>query len=108
MEQFISTKVLIVNGTPAVCECHDNVVCSLCVQANLILWEREEHAEEARAEKLCREIKDYGVRRLAKNLNIPHTTVAGWLKSGRVKSSYLPFVTVLVEGGEYNRLSPIW
>lgn len=98
MRQFIAPQVLKVNGEPSPCECSGNTVCSYCVQANLLLWEREEHAEEARAQRLCREIRDYGMRRLAKNLNVPHTTVAGWLKAGKVKPSYLPFVTVLVEG----------
>jgi len=98
VEQFIAPKVLMVNGEPTPCECSENVVCAYCVQANLLLWEREEHAAEARAKKLCQEVKDYGVRRLAKNLDIPHTTVAGWVKNGKVKSSYLPFVAVLVEG----------
>jgi hypothetical protein len=98
MRQFIAPQMLKVDGGPCSCECHDNVVCWACVQANLILWERDERSGEERNEKLCQDIREYGIRRTAKNLGIRHATVARWLKSGRINPSYLTPVKEVVRG----------
>jgi len=92
MEQFISPRVLKVNGAPAVCECHDNVVCSLCVQANLILWEREERRKvEAQGTPIIalREaIKKRGIRTVSRELGVDHKTVSHWIKKKNVPERY--------------------
>ena len=97
MRQFIAPQVLKVNGQPAVCECEEGVVCWACVQANLVLWERGEHPEQARTAKMCQEIRRIGLRKTAKNLNVPHTTVASWIKNGRINPSFLPAIAGMVE-----------
>lgn len=89
MRQFIASKVLRVNGEPSPCECEPGVVCAYCVQAGLLLWEREERPESARTEKLCAEIQRVGVRRVARSLGTRHQTVLAWVKSGRVNPSKL-------------------
>jgi hypothetical protein len=97
MRQFIAPKILKVNGQPAVCECEPGVVCWACVQGNLILWDRGERPEEARSAKMCQEIRRIGQRRVAKNLNIPHTTVAAWVKNERINPSFLPAIAGMIE-----------
>jgi hypothetical protein len=42
MRQFIAPQVITVNGKISPCECTDTVICSYCVHANMVLWEREE------------------------------------------------------------------
>ena len=98
MKRFIAPQILRVGGQPAPCECTDNIVCAYCVQANLILWERREHPADERNDRLCEAVRKFGVRRVAKNLDIRHATVAGWLKSGRINPSYLASVDEVVRG----------
>ena len=98
MRQFIAPQTLKINGGPSSCECRDNIVCAFCVQANLILWERDERNGEEENKNLCQDIREYGIRRTAKNLGIRHATVAGWLKSGRINPSFLASVERVVRG----------
>ena len=89
MKQFIAPKILKVNGQPSPCECTEGVVCAYCVQANLLVWEREQKPTDEKIERLCQAVKKIGVRRVARNMDIRHQTVMGWVKSGRVNPSYL-------------------
>jgi hypothetical protein len=113
MRQFIAPQVLKVNGKPAVCICHDNVVCSLCVQANLILRERAEGrptfieeadaiARSARKAREAREIprknpsilalerriKGNTLRTVSRELGVSPHAVTSWIKKGKVPAKY--------------------
>ena len=96
MKQYIAPKVLLVNGHSSPCECTDDVICAYCVQASLVLWEREERLGETRNKKLCEDIQQYGVRRLAKNLGVRHQTVLSWLRREHINPSYLASVESVV------------
>ena len=89
MKQFIAPQILRVNGQPSPCECTEGTVCAYCVQANLIIWDREQKPTDEKIEVLCQEVKKIGVRRVARNMGIRHQTVMGWLNSGRVNPLYL-------------------
>ena len=89
MKQYIAQQILRVNGQPARCGCTQGVVCAYCVQANLILWEREHKPTDEKNQKLCQEVKKIGVRRVARNMGVRHQTVMGWVNRGRVNPSFL-------------------
>ena len=110
MRQFIAPQILKVNGKPAVCTCHDNVVCSLCVQANLILREKaekrptfiEEADATARSARKARErpkkdpsilalkerIKLTSLRTVGRELGVSHVTINSWIQRGKVPAKY--------------------
>ena len=89
MRQYIAPKVLKVNGGPSPCECKEDVTCAYCVQANLILWERKEHPEEAVITRVLKAMKKAGSRKTARLLKVDHKTVTHWIKTGRVSAKYL-------------------
>jgi hypothetical protein len=89
MQSFIAPRVLIVNGKPAPCQCTDSIVCSYCVQANLILWEREEHPGEEISKKLIESIGQKGVRKTSRLLGAPYSTVSTWIKSKNIPQKYI-------------------
>ena len=89
MRQFIAPKVLMVNGRVSPCNCTDEIVCEYCVQANLILWDKEQHPEKEVQEKIISEIKASGVRKTAQKLKIKHSTISNWIKTGNVPLKYV-------------------
>ena len=89
MQQFISHRVLIVNGQPAPCQCTEKVICNYCVQANLILYEREQHPEKEISEKLIKSIEQKGVRKTSRMLGVPRSTVSSWIKNKNIPQKYV-------------------
>lgn len=92
MRKFIAPRVLKVNGAPAPCECSDNIVCAYCVQASLLLWEREEgrsvKANGASVIALSEAIRKKGVRGVARELGVDHKAVTGWIKKKSIPERY--------------------
>jgi len=92
MQQHLAPKMLLVNGKPSPCHCFDDgetkVVCVYCTQANLIAWEKQEHPEQDIEGNVLEKIKKIGVRRVARNLGIHHTTVMKWSKYKKINKKY--------------------
>ena len=89
MRQYVALKALTVNGESSPCHCKEDVVCTYCVQANLILWERKEHPEEEVQNRVLRVIAKNGPRKTARLLGIQPSTVARWLKGKSIPESYM-------------------
>ena len=89
MQQFIAPKILKVNGQSAPCHCTDTITCEYCVQANLILWERNEHPEAKVQEKIIADLKASGVRKTARLLKINPSTVTRWIKTKSIPQKYV-------------------
>lgn len=89
MQSFIAPRILIVNGQPSPCKCSEKVVCEYCVQANLILWEREEHPEKEISQKLIASIEQKGVRKTARLLNLRPNTISNWIKTKNIPPKYI-------------------
>ena len=89
MQQFISHRVLKINGLPAPCRCTESKVCEYCVQANLILWEREQHPDREISEKLIESIEQKGVRKTSRMLGVPLSTVSSWIKNKTIPQKYV-------------------
>ena len=106
MNQYIAPHILRVNGQPAPCACTDTTVCAYCVQANLILWEREQENKEEQKKTALREAINYGQRRLAQNLGLPYKTVNSWIKRGSVPSRYVDTVINTIMGRDYPTQTP--
>jgi hypothetical protein len=92
MRQFIAPKILKVNGQPSPCECSEGAVCAYCVQANLILWEREEgksiKAKGSSVIALRERIRKTGIRTVARELGVDHKTITLWIKRKNVPEKY--------------------
>jgi len=89
MQSFIAPRVLKVNGQPSPCKCSEKIICEYCVQANLVLWEREEHPEKQIQEKIIGDLKTSGVRKMARLLKIQPMTVSRWIKTGNIPQKYI-------------------
>jgi len=89
MKQFIAPRVLKVNGKPAPCNCTDSIACEYCVQANLILWDREQHPEEETKQAILRGIEASGVRKTARLLKINPSTITRWIKTRNIPQRYV-------------------
>jgi hypothetical protein len=89
MQSFIAPRVLIVNGKPSPCKCTGFNVCEYCVQANLILWEKEEHPEKKISENLIASIEQKGVRKTARLLNMRHATISHWIQTKNIPQKYI-------------------
>lgn len=92
MKKFIAPKILKVNGQPSPCECTEGVVCAYCVQANLILWEREEggniKANGASVIALREAIEKKGIRTVAREMGVDHKTITLWIKKKNIPEKY--------------------
>jgi hypothetical protein len=92
-QQFIAPQILMVAGKPAPCECTDNIVCAYCVQANLLLWEREEgksiKAKGSAVTALREAIKKKGLRTVARELGVDHKSITHWIKKKNVPEKYV-------------------
>ncbi len=89
MQQFVASRILEVNGGPSSCECREGVVCSHCVQANLILWERKEHPEEATKNRILKAITKTGIRKSSRLLGVSPGTVNHWIRTGNITSKFV-------------------
>jgi hypothetical protein len=89
MQSYIAPRILRVNGRPAPCKCSENVVCEYCTQANLVLWDRQQHPERKVQEKIISEIEASGVRRTARLLKIQPSTVTRWIQSKKIPSKFI-------------------
>lgn len=89
MQSFIAPRVLIVNGKPSPCKCSEKIICEYCVQANLVLWEKEQHPEKKIQERIISDIKASGVRKTAQKLKIKHSAISNWIKRGNIPSKYV-------------------
>lgn len=92
MQSFIAPRVLLVNGKPSPCNCTEKIICEYCVQANLILWEREEHPGERISKKLIESIEQKGVRKTSRLLGVPLSTISSWIKNKKVPQKYVESV----------------
>jgi hypothetical protein len=92
MKQFIAPRVLKVNGQPAPCKCTDTIICEYCVQANLVLYEREQHPETEISQKLIESIEQKGVRKTSRILGVPLSTVSSWIKNKNIPQKYVESV----------------
>jgi len=63
MLKFVAPKVLKVNNYPSPCYCEDNIVCEYCVQANLILYEKEQVQNEEVKKAILGTIKRNGIKK---------------------------------------------
>jgi len=89
MQSFIAPRVLIVNGQPAPCKCSEKIICEYCVQANLVLYEREQHPEKEISEKLIESVEQAGIRKTARLLKIRPATVSHWIKNKKIPQKYV-------------------
>lgn len=89
MKQFVAPRVLMVNGKPSPCKCTDEIVCEYCVQANLIVWEKEQHPEEETHRAILKTIEASGVRKTARLLKINPSTVTRWIKTKKIPQRYV-------------------
>ena len=89
MKQFIAPRVLTINGKKSPCKCGDKIICEYCVQANLVLWEKEQHPEEETHRAILKTIEASGIRNTAKKLMIKHSTVSNWIKTGNIPLKYI-------------------
>ena len=80
--KFIAPKVMTVNGYPAPCECTDKVTCAYCVQASLIYYEKKFQDNDATKKKIVSFIKQKGIRKVAKEIDTPASSVQYWFKTG--------------------------
>jgi len=88
MKQFIAPRVLKVNAKPSPCKCTDTITCEYCVQANLVLWEKEQHPEAETTKKLIETIEQKGVRKTSRILGVPLSTVSSWIKNKNIPQKY--------------------
>ena len=81
--------MLTVNGEPSPCKCIERSTCAYCVQANLILWERKEHPEDAAKKRVLKAIKKTGVRKSSRLLGVSSGTINYWIRTGHVSPKYV-------------------
>ncbi len=86
MNQGICSQVFSINGNPPICECTPTVTCAYCVQANLILWERQENAKNLPA---TAKIEEIGVRKTARLMGVDHHTIQRWVKNSKIPPKYV-------------------
>ena len=89
MKRFIAPKVLTVSNQSSPCECEDGIVCAYWVQANLILWEREEHLEEKTKNRILEAMKKNGVRKSARLIGVSKDKINRWTRMGNILERYL-------------------
>jgi hypothetical protein len=89
MKQFIAPKAITINGKHSPCKCEDGVICEYCVQASLILWDREEEKARESQNGLLEAMKKTGVRKVGRLLAVDHKTVSHWIKSGNISTEHL-------------------
>src|SRR4030042_6252957 len=86
MKRYIASKVLIINGKISPCNCDENIICSYCVQANLVLYER--YINKGGGDDVTRAaiatIKKVGLRKAARLIGEYANTVSRWIKAGNV------------------------
>lgn len=86
MTPYIAPNALRVNEEPSPCTCIETptrlVICEFCVQANLILWEKEHDIGKIR-QGLIPKIREYGVRKLARDLFVSPGLVGQWVSGKR-------------------------
>lgn len=89
MQQFIAPRVITINGKPSPCKCDDEKVCEYCTQANLILWERQQHPEEETQQAILKAVEASGVRKTARLLKINPSTVTRWIKTKKIPPKFI-------------------
>lgn len=82
--KFIAPQKLLVNGHRSPCECTDTIICSYCVQANLLGLEKKFKADETTTNNIMAYIKRNGIRQTARDLNVCDGNVRYWLKTKKV------------------------
>lgn len=89
MQRGIAPEVLLVNGQPSPCECTDKIICAYCVQANLILWEKEEaRGPELRPGRLVNTLKRLKQGRVAETLGVSDRMVRKILKTNKIPAKH--------------------
>jgi hypothetical protein len=86
MKRFVAPQVLTVNGKPSPCNCNERIVCSYCVQANLILYDRYQNkgGGDDVSKAAIATIKKVGLRKSARLIGEYSNTVSRWIKSGNI------------------------
>ena len=99
MKQFIAPQMLRVTGKPSPCKCTNEpdrkIICAYCVQANLILWQRNNDPDKLLNETLSL-IRKIGVRRSASILSERVSTVHSWLRRNAIPGRKLPSVRMRI------------
>jgi len=107
VQQGIAPSILIVGGKPAPCSClapqkserrdvasatregTTKIICAYCVQANLILWEKEEaRGPKLRPGRLVNTFKKAQKTRVAEMMGVHRNTVHNMLKSNKIPPKY--------------------
>ena len=78
IEKYIAPKVMTVNGYPSPCECTDTITCAYCVQASLLFLKENIKASDEIINKIFSFIKKNGIRKTAKDLGVPYSTLKSW------------------------------
>ena len=85
----VAPRVISVNNKPSPCHCTDKVICSYCVQANMVLWEREERERlRGMPDPLIAEVKRRGLRMTSRLMGVDHKTVRKWVKTSMIPKRY--------------------
>jgi len=79
--KFIAPKVMTVNGYTSPCECTDTITCAYCVQASLLFFKENIKASDEIINKILSLIKNKGIRKTARELNVDYSTVKYWIKT---------------------------
>lgn len=79
--KFSAPKIMSVNGQPSPCECTDIITCAYCVQASLIFFYKDFTRNNAYRKDIISGIKKIGIRKVARTLNVPPSSVQYWFKT---------------------------
>lgn len=101
MKPFVSIGFLTVNGkTVEKCGCEitddKEIICSLCVQANLIIGQRMREKKAGNPDELAKVVERLGVRGTAKEIGVSHVAVQKWMKRGKFPAKYAAKIARLV------------
>lgn len=79
--KFIAPKIMTVNGHPSPCECTDNITCAYCVQASLLSYDKKFKENDQNTKKIIASIKRRGIRKIAREMDTPASSVQYWFKT---------------------------
>lgn len=97
MKRFVAPKVITRNGGISPCECNEKIVCSYCVQANLILYDRfmAKSGGDEIVKAAVETLKKTGVRKAARLIGEYENTVRRWIKAGNVPTKAIEKIAKL-------------
>ena len=95
MKKFIAPGILVINGRPSPCECEDSLLCSYCVQANLLAMEKHIEKDDDVVKSAVAFVRKNGVRKTARQLGEYETTVRRWISSKKIPMSFIEKIHAL-------------